>query len=237
MLSVVDNSITCAKVNKQKINSDEATRMWAVVAAGSGVKSASAAAAAISSAAGGSRHLLARQEEAPARTLLPAQPKCQKESGEHANATKAAVPVSSSSDSTSTSSYWDGSNGSRYQLFGPPPRSLLEGTTDFTEPAFLATAQAIAALLADSASPGAQYLSGGDNGLYVSVANQLGRSYSASTGVAVGPVLSGTGGVAAPTSGSNAVVSFSKPLTSNCLAEDGSVQTNTACRYVVHAGP
>lgn len=219
MLSVVDTSIACAKVNKQKVTPDEATRMWAVVGAGHSIAAAGSNTAA---ATGAGRHLLARQEEQQLAHLGRSQ-----EAGLRANSTDAVTH----STSTSSSSYFDGSSGSRYQLFGPPPRSLLEGTTVFPEPAFLATAQAVAALLAVSATPGSGYLSGGDNGLYVSVANQLGRSYSAAgAGVAAGPVLTGTGGVAAATSGSNAVVSFSKPLTSNCLNEDGSMEPGTVCR-------
>jgi hypothetical protein len=228
MLSVVDTSIACVKVNKLKVTSDEATRMWAVVAAGHGIATTgSTTAAAAGAAAGTGRHLLARQEQ----TQL-THSRSSTEAGLLANGTDAMTH--STSSSTSSSSYWDGSSGSRYQLFGPPPRSLLEETPVFTEPAFLATAQTVAALLAASATPGSGYLSGGDNGLYVSVANQLGRSYSAAgAGVAVGPVLTGTGGVAAATSGSNAVVGFSKPLTSNCLNEDGSVAPDTVCRCVV----
>jgi hypothetical protein len=221
MLSVVATSITCAKVNKQQMTSDEATRMMAVVAAGHGVKSSVMSAAANSAAGGGSRHLLSLYDQLQAQSDAH-QPKCQKDCGEHANSGAAAA--------TSSSSYWDGSNGSRYQLFGGPPRSLLEGTTAFAAPAFLATAQTIAALLTGAASPGSGYLSGGDNGLYVSVANQLGRSYSSGSGVAVGPVLTGTGGVAAATSGSNAVVSFSQPLTSSCVDENGALDPNNTCR-------
>lgn len=67
--------------------------------------------------------------------------------------------------------------------------------------------------------------------MYISVANQLGRSYAAGTGVAVGPVLTGTGGAADVASASNAVVSFSKALTGSCVAEDGSVNANTKCRW------
>lgn len=224
MLSVVDTSIACAKVNKQKVTPDEATRMWAMVAAGHGIAPAGSTTAASGAAAGAGRHLLARQEERQLTHLKGSQA-----AGLRANSTDAVAL----STSTSTSSYWDGSSGSRYQLFGPPPRFLLEGTTAFTEPAFLATAQAVAALLAASATSGSGYLSGGDNGLYVSVANQLGRSYSAAgAGVAAGPVLTGTGGAAAATSGSNAMVGFSKPLTSNCLNEDGSVEPGTVCRCV-----
>jgi hypothetical protein len=228
MLLVVDTSITCAKVNKQLMTSDEATHMMAVVAAGHGVKSSGTSAAANSAAGGGSRHLLSLSNQSQAQSDAQ-QPKCQKECGDHANG-GAAAATSSSEDSTSSSSYWDGSNGSRYQLFGGTPRSLLEGTTAFAAPAFLATAQTIAALLTGAASPGSGYLSGGDNGLYVSVANQLGRSYSSGSGVAVGPVLTGTGGVAAATSGSNAVVSFSQPLTSSCVDEDGALDPNNTCR-------
>lgn len=219
MLSVVDTSITCAKVNKQQVTADEATRMWAVVAAGNGIKASAGNAAAAAAGTGSSRHLLASEPQ-PQQTTKLQQPKCHEPDHQ---------------GGSNDSSYWDGSNGSRYQLFGPPPRSLLEGTSTYVEPAFIASAQTIAALLSGAASPGAAYLSGGDSGLYVSVANQLGRSYAAGTGVAVGPVLTGTGGVAAATSGSNAVVSFSKPLTGSCVAEDGTVQAGTSCRCVAAA--
>lgn len=234
MLSVVGTSITCAKVNKQQVTADEATRMMAVLAAGHGVTSSGRPVAANRAAGGSSRHLLSLHEQSQLQAQSHAQqPNCQKLSGQHASST--AAPASSSSrsgDSTSTSFYWDGSNGSRYQLFGGRPRSLLEGTTAFVAPAFLTTVQVIADLLTGAASPGSGYLSGGDNGLYVSVANQLGRSYSSGSGVAVGPVLTGIGGVAAATSGSNAVVSFSQPLKSSCLLEDGSLHPNDTCRCV-----
>jgi hypothetical protein len=227
MLSVVDTSITCAKVNKQQVTADEATRMWAVVGAGNGIKASSGNTATSAAGTGSSRHLLAAEPQPHKNTQL-LQPKCHEPDHQGGNRTD---PTRSSGDSND-SSYWDGSNGSSYQLYGPPPRSLLEGTSTYVEPAFIASAQTIASLLSGAASPGAAYLSGGDSGLYVSVANQLGRSYAAGTGVVVGPVLTGTGGVAAATSGSNAVVSFSKPLTGSCVAEDGSIQAGTSCRCV-----
>lgn len=128
-------------------------------------------------------------------------------------------------NTTTTSAYWAGSANSRYNLFS---RHLLQ-TAAFAAPPFLSTAADIAALLAASATPGSGFLSGGEGGMYVSVANQLGRAY-ASSPVAVGPVLAAAGGAADPLSGSNAVVSFSKALSGGCVAEDGSVDAGTACR-------
>lgn len=229
MLAVVESSITCAKVNKQQVTADEATRMWAVVAAGNGVKS-SGAATAVSSSAGSSRHLLSQQQLQP------------EVKGAETCGTGAATAAGSSAGcqdqaAAASESYWEGSNDSRYQLFGPTTRHLLADSTDYVAPTFLTTAAAVAQLLAGAASPGSGFLSGGDNGLYVSVANQLGRSYAAGSSVAVGPVLTGTGGAADATSASNAVVGFSKALTSSCRAEDGSVQAGTTCRCAANRFP
>jgi hypothetical protein len=230
MLLVVDTSITCAKVNKQQLTSDEATRMWALVAAGNGLAARSAA-----SSSSSRRHLLSQQDgqrsQEPAAATAT---HCDTKSGPCADAKPANSSTSTTAgDSSTSSSYWFGSAGSRYELFGPPAsRHLLQSTPAYEAPAFLASAQAIADLLSSAASPGAGFLSGGDNGLFVSVANQLGRSYTNPTAVAVGPVLASTGGAAAATSGSNAVVSFSQPLTGSCVAEDGSLVANSSCRWV-----
>lgn len=219
MLSVVGTSITCAKVNKQQVTADEATRLWAVVAAGNGVKTAAKSTTAAASGSG--RHLLAEPQSTALQQPQQVKPHCKEPQQE---------PLTNSS----SSSYWDGSNDSRYQLFGPTPqapRALLEAaSTVYTPPAFLASAQEIATLLASAASPGTGFLSGGESGLYVSVANQLGRNYAGGTGVAVGPKLTGTGGGADASSASNALVSFSKPLTGSCVAEDGSVDASKQCR-------
>jgi len=213
MLGVVDTGITCAKVNKQQITPEEASRMWSVVASGNGMKKASSNAA----GSGTGRHLLAQPQNQQLQTRSTLVKLHGTETQRH-------------NSSSSTTTYWDGSNGSRYQLFGPPSRLLLQ-STEYVAPAFLSSAQEITTLLASAASPGSGFLSGGEGGLYISVANQLGRSYAAGTGVAVGPVLTGTGGAADVASASNAVVSFSKALTSSCVAEDGSVDANTKCRW------
>lgn len=103
-------------------------------------------------------------------------------------------------------------------------RKLLQTvSTSYTPPAFLATASHIAQLLSASA-PSSGFLSSGQNGLYVSVANQLGRSY-ASSQVAAGPALTSAGGAADVHSPDNVVVAFNMPLTGVCAVGGG-----TNCR-------
>lgn len=104
-------------------------------------------------------------------------------------------------------------------------------TTTYVAPAFLAPTTTIAGLLASSATPGTGYMSAGDNGLYVSVANLLGRSYQGSV-VAVGPDMA-VGGAAVSNSTENVKLVFNQTLTGLCVDEAGVTQPNSTCSDVV----
>lgn len=92
--------------------------------------------------------------------------------------------------------------------------------------ALKSTLDAIAELLAGSATPATGYVSTGAKGMYVSVANMVGSSY-ATENLAVGDMLEATGGgtaggnkAASSTAPSNVLVEFTSPLLGVCDESD-----------------
>lgn len=91
-------------------------------------------------------------------------------------------------------------------------------------------ASTVADLLLASTDPGAQWASSGDNGVYVAVANQPGRSYKALvSALAVGPVADATGTRADASIKDNAVVSLSDNLVGSCTDDNGVAVSGDAC--------
>lgn len=95
-----------------------------------------------------------------------------------------------------------------------------------TNAAVQSSVDALAALLAASASPASGFLSSGSNGLYLTVANLLGSMYGGEP-LAVGSVLSSAGSnkAASPDAIQNVLVQMLSPLAGICIGESGS----TAC--------
>lgn len=100
----------------------------------------------------------------------------------------------------------------------------------------MADATTVANLLLQSTTPATQWASSGDNGVYVGVSNQLGRSYKGlASAVAVGPVAVAGGGQADATVKDNAVISFSDNLAGTCVDDAGAAVPGGACLVPVVA--
>jgi hypothetical protein len=211
MLDVAKSGIISAHLSKQPLTSNQGSRLLAVVAAGNDVSSAcklpTGCVKNAAAKATGSRHLLLSLAWLDAIKLdsgsLPAalQQKRNLLADEStANATTAATTV---------------------------PALPSASRSAIPTAGFMAPLVNIAGLLATSATPATGYLSGGDNGLYVSVANLLGRTYSNSP-VYVGPDITGAG-AASVNSSDNVNVAFSKALTRLCIDEAGETIANSSC--------
>lgn len=78
----------------------------------------------------------------------------------------------------------------------------------------------VTTLLQQATDPGAGWASSGDNGVYIGVANQAGRSYpSLSPALAAGPVMAEGGAKAAAAFRDNIVITFSGNLQGTCEGE------------------
>lgn len=220
MLDVANSGITAAKLSTKPLSPAEASRLWAVVAAGNDLKASCKVPGSCTQAANVGRRLL---QELPewlnvntiySRSLL-----------ESAAVTGPVIPsrhllanVTSPSPAPATA-----------------PSTTTTPATATTTPAFVpsfaAQAGQVGDLLSQGAGPAA-YLSGGDNGLYLSTANFLGRNYDIWSVVA-GPALDDTGSQADSASGENAQLKFSKDLVALCVDVDGAVLSSGTCGDVV----
>jgi hypothetical protein len=210
MLAVANSGIISAHLSKQPLTPNQGSRLLAVVAAGNDVSSeCKLPSGCVKSSAKGRRHLLAAQAALDWISTVrseavssPAARQLQRHLlSDHttANATAAAVVPALPSISRS----------------GIATAGFMEPLLD------------VAGLLATSATPATGYLSGGDNGLFVSVANLLGRSYPSSP-IYVGPDMNAAGAATA-NSTDNVHVVFSKPLISPCIDEAGETVANSSC--------
>lgn len=119
-------------------------------------------------------------------------------------------------------------------LQAPGHARSLQETTNTTTPSFvpvyMADATAIVDLLLQSTTPATQWASSGDNGVYVGVANQLGRNYKGlQSAVAVGPVSAAGGSQADASVKDNVVISVSDNLVGTCKDESGADVTGGSC--------
>ncbi|KAF6254423.1 hypothetical protein COO60DRAFT_1665172 [Scenedesmus sp. NREL 46B-D3] len=214
MLEVASSGIISAHLSKQSLTPNQGSRLLAVVAAGNGVSSAcklpSGCVKVTASAAKGSRHLLAVQDAVSCNNAI------HMEAGSPAAARQLQRRLMADNATTA-----DATAGTTV----PALPSATRGAASTA--GFLAPLLDVAGLLATSATPATGYLSGGDNGLYVSVANLLGRTYPNSP-LYVGPDISAAGAASAISS-DNVHVAFSKPLTSLCVDEAGDSVANSSC--------
>jgi hypothetical protein len=210
MLDVAKSGIISAHLSKQPLTSNQGSRLLAVVAAGNDVSSAcklpSGCGKSAAAKAKASRHLLASWANALGLEAGSSPAARQAQRSLLADAGDSAANVTAAPELPSAS---------RSAAVNPPTAG------------FIAPLEDIAGLLATSATPATGYLSGGDNGLYVSVANLLGRTYPNSP-VYVGPDITGVG-AASVNSSDNVHVAFSKPLTSLCTDEAGESIANSSC--------
>lgn len=232
MLDVADSGIAAAKLKDQPLNPAEASRLWAVVAAGNDLEVSCKVPGSCDEAAKVARRLLG---EMPAwldvntiysRSLLESaavvSPVYAQRRLQQANETASPAPANTSSPSPSPSP----------SPAAAPAATVVEAPVEGFVPAYAAQAKEIGNLLAQGTGPAA-YMSGGDNGLYLSVANYIGRNYE-QWSVVSGPALDDTGNQADAASGVNAKLKFSKPLVASCVDEDGNaIGTSATCPDVV----
>ncbi|KAF8061401.1 hypothetical protein HT031_004492 [Scenedesmus sp. PABB004] len=256
MLDVASHGIASATLRSAPLSPSEASRLWSVVAAGNGMRDScktpnAACAAPADAASTAARRLLelapAFAQELPdwldpvadasARALLEAQASAGAAAVAAPRAPAAATSASRrllQDNATSPSPSPDASPSPAPEASpSPAPDAAADGAAaPPREPAFAGDARAVAGLLSAAATPAVPYLSGGDNGLFVSVAAQLGRSYDAAP-LVVGPALDGTGGTADAASGENPTVRFSADLVGPCVDEDGTALADGDCAAVV----
>jgi hypothetical protein len=212
MLDVAKSGIISAHLSKQPLTPNQGSRLLAVVAAGNDVSSAcklpTGCVKNAAAKATGSRHLLSSLAWMDAIRL-------DDSSSPAAQQQKRSLLADESTANTTDAA----------TVAALP--SVSRSTSAIPTAGFMAPLVDIAGLLATSATPATGYLSGGDNGLYVSVANLLGRTYPNSP-VYVGPDISGVG-AASVNSSDNVHVAFSKPLTSLCIDDAGEAIANSSC--------
>jgi hypothetical protein len=212
MLSVANSGIISAHLAKQPLTPNQGSNLLAVVAAGNDVKSdCKLPSGCIKNKLKSSRHLLSTETAFAWISAVRSGASNAFDARQHqrqllqdnstANATAAAPTAAAGLPSVTRSG------------------SSTAG--------FIAPLEDVAGLLATSATPATGYLSGGDNGLYVSVANLLGRTYPSSP-IFVGPDVS-PAGAALVNSTDNVHVVFNKPLTSLCIDEAGETVANSSC--------
>lgn len=104
----------------------------------------------------------------------------------------------------------------------PSPSPAPEEAAGPFAPAYLDEAMMdVTALLQQATDPGAGWASSGDNGVYIGVANQAGRSYPpfVNGALAAGPIAAEGGAKAAADSRDNVVITFSGNLQGTCEGE------------------
>lgn len=227
MLDVANSGITSAKLSQKPVSPAEASRLWAVVAAGNDLKATCKVPGSCAQAANVARRLL---QELPewlnvdtvfSRSLLEsAAVTAPITSGRH-------LLANETTTSTANDTVVAVADGNATTTTTTPATT----TTESFVPSFAAQANQVADLLAQGAGPAA-YKSGGDNGLHISTANFLGRNYK-SWSVAAGPALDASGNQADSTSGENAQLKFSKQLVATCVDEEGTVLGSGTCGDVV----
>lgn len=114
----------------------------------------------------------------------------------------------------------------------PAEEPVVEAAPAFV-PAYLDAATLdVADLLLQATDPGAGWASSGDNGVYVAVANQAGRSYQGLTtaALAVGPVADVSSSRSDASLRDNVVITFSGDLLGSCPDQDtGVVAPSDSC--------
>jgi hypothetical protein len=227
MINVAGSGIAAAKLSKKPLAAPEAGRLWSVVAAGNSMRDVCKIAAVCDARTASRRHLLGMSlPELDVPVAEPTQVSRRLlQDNSTANATAATNEITANATVTETPA--------------PTPTPVEEPTAAPAAPPafapdFAEQAYTVADLLAPSASPATSYLSGGDNGLFISVANRLGRTYgAASTVVVAGPALEASGSSASNSAADNVQVQFSKPLTAACVDEEGTVLSDAPCSDVV----
>jgi hypothetical protein len=129
-------------------------------------------------------------------------------------------------------------NGASTSAAATTGRRLQSDATAF-KPAYDQAATLVSGLLLRSTTPATGYTSAGDSGLYVAVANTLGRSYQGlSPAVVAGPTLAAADSSQADAAAAaNVRISFSGALVGNCSsgADDAALTNDAACLVPVVA--
>jgi hypothetical protein len=228
MLNVAGSGIAAAKLSKKPLAAPESARLWSVVAAGNSMHDVCKIAAVCNAKTASRRHLLGLSM--PELDMPVAEPTVVSRRLLQDNST--AIATVATNDTATNNTAVD-------TPAAPTPAPVEEpvaapAAPPAFAPAFTEQAYTVADLLAPSATPAISYLSGGDNGLFISVANRLGRTYAAaSTAVVVGPALEASGSSASASAADNVQVQFSKALTAACVDEEGTVLSDAPCSDVV----
>jgi hypothetical protein len=220
MLNVATSGIAAAKLSKKPLAAPEAARMWSIVATGNSMRDVCKIPAVCNAPKAARRHLLGLS--------MP----------------ELDVPVSEATDFSrrmlqDNNSTTNGTAANNTETAPPAEEPLVEEpaaapAAPAFAPDFAEQGYTVADLLAPSATPATSYLSGGDNGLFISVANRLGRTYgAASTVVVVGPALDASGSSASASAADNVQIKFNKALTAACVDEEGTVLSAAPCSDVI----
>jgi hypothetical protein len=235
MLNVATSGIAAAKLSKKPLAAPEAGRMWSIVAAGNSMRDVCKIPAVCNAQKAARRHLLGLSM--PELDVLGlSMPELDVPVSEATDFSRRMLQDNSTNNAT-TATNETNTNGTET---APPAEEILveEPAAAPAAPAFAPNfaeqGYIVADLLAPSAMPATSYLSGGDNGLFISVANHLGRTYAAaSTVVVVGPALDASGNSASASAADNVQIKFSKALTAPCVDEEGTVLSEAPCSDVV----
>lgn len=239
MLNVGKAGISAAKLSPKPLTPEGGSRLLAVLAAGNGVSAACKLPNGCkqTTAARASRHLLSEEVCATCSEQWPGSMPCMHSKSDF-TASQLPHPHVLSHAAFCSDIKSAGTNNiccllpCLMQAAGQA-RSLQQSTNTTTPsfvPAYMADATAIADLLLQSTTPATQWASSGDNGVYVGVANQLGRNYKGlQSAVAVGPVSAAGGSQADASVKDNVVISLSDNLVGTCKDETGADITDGSC--------
>lgn len=246
MRNVASSGTAAVKLSKKPLSPTESSRLFSLVAAGNSMKDVCKVPVVCDAKPAPARHLLemadwyGRSLLEAATPMTPAFRPIQEEQtvrySRHllvdnstvSNTTNGTVTSTASSNTTASPSPTPSA---------PTEPAPAEPAAPAAGPAFvpdyIEQAYTVAGLLSKSASPASRYVSGGDNGLFVSVSNMLGRSYGSSSGsLVVGPALETTGDASTDSAAENPQVLFSAALKGPCVDEDGSKLGDAPCSDV-----
>lgn len=221
MKSVIESGISSALLNKKPTSPAEASRMFAVAAAANSIKAlCTQAGFKCGQSASTTKRLLL---EATESSVVQLQQQQQQEGYSWSPAStlnrRRSVLQDNNSTATDVSAIMSSTR-------------AADIAAKYFVPGFFHLANEISDLLCKSATPATGYLSGGDNGLFVSVANHFGRNYHTAQ-LAAGPQLDDTGNQAAPNSGDNVHIKFNQDLVGTCVDEEGVQLSSGTCGDVI----
>jgi hypothetical protein len=227
MLNVATSGIAAAKLSKKPLAAPEAARMWSIVAAGNSMRDVCKIPAVCNAQKAARRHLLGLSLPELDMPVSEATDFSRRMLQDNSTANATASANETATNSTETAAPVEEPAAAVDEPAAAPAAPVFV-------PDFAVQGYTVADLLAPSATPATSYLSGGDNGLFISVANRLGRAYAtASTVVVAGPALDVSGSSASASAADNVQIKFSKALTAACVDEEGTVLSEAPCSDVV----